>query len=135
LKLRVAVDKDAMMPSFRKLSSAEVDALDHHPVGIRAEIAQTYDAYLVDFVVGNHGRSGWLKTPEQAAPLAESPAWMFAALAVNVRKSAKPVFEAAARACAHFAPLRELCLPWPQTERGLVTSLSPLRRLRCHSSP
>src|SRR5690349_20827682 len=45
------------MPSFRKLSAAEVAALDLLPVGARAEIARTYDAYLADFAVGGYGRA------------------------------------------------------------------------------
>ena len=48
------------MPSFRKLSPAEVAALDRPPIGARAEIARMYDAYLADFAVGEYGRADLL---------------------------------------------------------------------------
>jgi hypothetical protein len=44
------------MPSFRKLSPAEIAALDQPPIGARAEIARVYDAYLAEFVIGDYGR-------------------------------------------------------------------------------
>jgi len=45
------------MPSFRKVSPAEIAALDQPPIGARAEIARAYDAYLVDFAAGDSGRA------------------------------------------------------------------------------
>jgi hypothetical protein len=45
------------MPSFRKLSPAEIAALDQPPVGARVEIARTYNVYLADFAVGDYGRA------------------------------------------------------------------------------
>jgi hypothetical protein len=45
------------MPSFRKLSPAEIAARDHPPIGARAQVAREYDAYLVNFAVGDYGRA------------------------------------------------------------------------------
>jgi hypothetical protein len=45
------------MPSFRRLSAAEIAALHQGSSGARAKIAQVYDAYLADFAVGDYGRA------------------------------------------------------------------------------
>ena len=45
------------MPSFRKLSPAEIAALDQPPIGARAEIARAYDESLADFAAGDYGRA------------------------------------------------------------------------------
>jgi hypothetical protein len=43
------------MPSFRKLSEAEIPA--NPPMrSARAQVAQAYDALLADFVIGDYGR-------------------------------------------------------------------------------
>ena len=44
------------MPSFRKLSPAEIAVLDLTSIGACAEIAWMYDEYLAQFVIGNYGR-------------------------------------------------------------------------------
>jgi hypothetical protein len=44
------------MPSFRKLSAAEVAVLDLSALGARAQVAQTYDAELADFSIGDYGQ-------------------------------------------------------------------------------
>jgi hypothetical protein len=46
-----------MMPSFRRLSAAEIAALEQDSLGARAKVAQIYDTYLVDFAVGDYGRA------------------------------------------------------------------------------
>lgn len=43
------------MPSFRKLSPAEIPA-HPSPPSARAQVAQVYDALLADFVIGEYGR-------------------------------------------------------------------------------
>ena len=43
------------MPVLRKLSTEEACMLATKPLGERASIAATYDAYLVDFVVEDYG--------------------------------------------------------------------------------
>jgi hypothetical protein len=45
------------MPSFRKVSPAEIAARDQPPIGARAEIARAYDSYLADFAAGDDGRA------------------------------------------------------------------------------
>jgi hypothetical protein len=45
------------MASFRKLSPAEIAALDQPPIGARAEIARAYDESLADFAAGDYGRA------------------------------------------------------------------------------
>ncbi len=45
------------MPSFRKVSPAEIAALAQPPAGARAEIAREYDEYLASFAVGDYGRA------------------------------------------------------------------------------
>jgi hypothetical protein len=49
--------EDAPMPSFRKLSPAEIAALDQPRIGARAEIARAYDESLADFAYGDYGRA------------------------------------------------------------------------------
>jgi hypothetical protein len=44
------------MPSFRKLSAAEVAVLEQGAISTRTQVAHEYDAYLVDFAVGDYGR-------------------------------------------------------------------------------
>lgn len=44
------------MPSLRKLTSAEIAALDQRPPGARAQVAREYDAYLAGFAAGDYGR-------------------------------------------------------------------------------
>jgi len=44
------------MPSFRKLSPAET-AMSQHTPSARAQVAQEYDALLVDFVIDEYGRA------------------------------------------------------------------------------
>jgi hypothetical protein len=46
-----------MMPSFRKLSVAEIATLEQPRPGTRAQVAQEYDAYLADFAIGDYGRA------------------------------------------------------------------------------
>jgi hypothetical protein len=46
-----------MVPSFRKLDRAEVQASPVHPRSERARVAQEYDALLECFIVGDHGRA------------------------------------------------------------------------------
>jgi hypothetical protein len=48
------------MPSFRKLSVAEIAALEHHSFSDRARVAQEYNALLEGFAVGDHGRADLL---------------------------------------------------------------------------
>jgi len=43
------------MPRFRKLSAAEIAALEQPTPGARAQIAQEYDAYLAGFAAGDYG--------------------------------------------------------------------------------
>lgn len=43
------------MPSFRKLSEAEIPA-NPPTLSARAQVAQMYDALLADFVIGAYGR-------------------------------------------------------------------------------
>jgi hypothetical protein len=45
------------MPTFRKLSPAEIAALDQPRIGARAEIARAYDESLADFAAGDYGRA------------------------------------------------------------------------------
>lgn len=45
------------MPSFRKLSPAEVAALESPSISPRAQILREYDAYLASFAVGDYGRA------------------------------------------------------------------------------
>ena len=45
------------MPSFRKLSPAEIAALELPPPGPRARIAREYDAYVATFAAGDYGRA------------------------------------------------------------------------------
>ncbi len=45
------------MPSFRKLTAAEVAALRPRPLGARAQVAREYDEYLVNFAAGDYGRA------------------------------------------------------------------------------
>lgn len=45
------------MPSFRKVSPAEIAALNQPLIGARAAIARAYNAYLADFVAGDYGRA------------------------------------------------------------------------------
>jgi len=45
------------MPSFRRLSAAEIAALEQDSLGARAKIAQVYDAYLANFAIGDYGRA------------------------------------------------------------------------------
>ncbi len=45
------------MPSFRKVSPAEIAALDQPRIGARAEIARAYDESLADFAAGDYGRA------------------------------------------------------------------------------
>jgi hypothetical protein len=44
-----------MVPSFRKLDAAEVQAPAARPPSERARVAQEYDALLEGFAVGDHG--------------------------------------------------------------------------------
>src|SRR6266496_1778564 len=48
---------DAPMPSFRKVSPAEIAALDQPRIGARAEIARANDESLADFAAGDYGRA------------------------------------------------------------------------------
>lgn len=54
------------MPSFRKLSPAEVAALDLRPASARAVIALAYDDYLAAFAVGDYGRAALLDGEHRA---------------------------------------------------------------------
>jgi hypothetical protein len=45
------------MPSFRKLSAAEIAALEQDSLGVRAQIARVYDAYLAGYTIGDYGRA------------------------------------------------------------------------------
>ena len=54
------------MPSFRKVSPAEIAALDQPAVGARAEIAREYDAYLVGFAVGDYGQAALIDGERRA---------------------------------------------------------------------
>jgi hypothetical protein len=54
------------MPRFRKLSSGEIAALEQPTPGARVQVAREYDAYVADFVVGDHGRAE-LATGERRA--------------------------------------------------------------------
>jgi hypothetical protein len=44
------------MPSLRKLSLAEIAALDQPALSARAQAVREYDAYLADFAAGDYGR-------------------------------------------------------------------------------
>ena len=55
------------MPSFRKLSPAEVAALENPSISTRAEIAGEYDDYLASFVVGDYGRAELIDGERRAA--------------------------------------------------------------------
>jgi len=46
-----------MMPSLRKLSEAEIAALEQPRIGARAQVAREYDEYLADFAAGDYGRA------------------------------------------------------------------------------
>ena len=54
------------MPQFRKLSMAEIAALDQPAIGARAEIAREYDAYLASFAVGDYGRAELIDSERRA---------------------------------------------------------------------
>ena len=54
------------MPAFRKMSPAEIAALDQPAVGARAEIAREYDAYLVGFAVGDYGQAALIDGERRA---------------------------------------------------------------------
>ena len=45
------------MPAFRKMSPAEIAALDQPSIGARAQVAREYDEYLASFAVGDYGRA------------------------------------------------------------------------------
>jgi len=45
------------MPSLRKLSEAEIAALEQPRIGARAQVAREYDEYLADFALGEYGRA------------------------------------------------------------------------------
>ena len=45
------------MPRFRKLSEAEIAALDQPALGARAQIAREYDAYVAGFTAGDYGQA------------------------------------------------------------------------------
>lgn len=44
------------MPSLRKLSKAEIAALEQPMPSPRAQVAQEYDTYLASFAIGDYGR-------------------------------------------------------------------------------
>jgi hypothetical protein len=46
-----------MMPSLRKLSEAEIVALEQPTLGARAQVAREYDAYVAGFAIGDYGRA------------------------------------------------------------------------------
>src|SRR6266542_3070297 len=45
-----------MMPSFRKLSGAEIAALEQPPLSERAQAVREYNTYVADFAAGDYGR-------------------------------------------------------------------------------
>ena len=54
------------MPSFRKLSPAEVAALDLRPASARVVIALAYDDYLAAFEVGDYGQAALIDGERRA---------------------------------------------------------------------
>ena len=54
------------MPSFRKMSPAEIAVFDQPAVGARAEIAQEYDAYLAGFAAGDYGQAALIDGERRA---------------------------------------------------------------------
>jgi hypothetical protein len=44
------------MPAFRKMSPAEIAVFDQPPIGLRAQVAREYDAYLAGFAAGDYGQ-------------------------------------------------------------------------------
>jgi hypothetical protein len=54
---RSFANTEAIVPSFRKLDSAEIQASMSCPRSERARVAQEYDALLEAFAVGDHGRA------------------------------------------------------------------------------
>ena len=54
------------MPQFRKLSMAEIAALDQPPIGARAEIARAYDEYLAGFAAGDDGQAALIDGERRA---------------------------------------------------------------------
>jgi len=51
-----SITKEAMMPTFRKLDSVEVE-LKPLPLSKRSQVAREYDEYLASFAVGDYGRA------------------------------------------------------------------------------
>jgi hypothetical protein len=54
------------MPAFRKLSIAEVAALDQPLLGTHAQVVREYDAYLADFSAGDYGQAALIDGERRA---------------------------------------------------------------------
>jgi hypothetical protein len=103
------------MPSFRKLSPVEVAALDHQPVGARAEIAREYDAYLAAFVVGDYGRAALLDGEHRAVVRRRlHAAARRRGLALRFRSGPGPLtFQVAPAVAINATPPREIVATTP----------------------
>jgi hypothetical protein len=54
------------MPQFRKVSPAEIAALDRPQHGARAQVAREYDAYLAGFAAGDYGQAALIDGERRA---------------------------------------------------------------------